>query len=78
MSGNQAKFLQNKELNEFLCNTGDQVLVEASPHDKIWGIGMEQSHSSVENPTKWRGLNLLGFALMVVRENCDMQDSYAR
>lgn len=65
--GNQAKFSQNTELNEYLIKTGDRVLVEASPHDRIWGIGMEQNHSDAENPAKWRGLNLLGFALMEAR-----------
>lgn len=69
VSANQAKFSQNEELKAFLINTGDRVLVEASPHDRIWGIGMEQSHADAENPAKWRGLNLLGFALMEVRVN---------
>ena len=65
--GNQAKFSQNQQLKEFLINTGDNILVEASPRDRIWGVGMGQSNPDAENPSKWRGLNLLGFALMEVR-----------
>jgi hypothetical protein len=65
--GNRAKFSQNEKLKQFLVNTGNTILVEASPTDRIWGIGLEQSHPDVENPAKWRGMNLLGFALMRVR-----------
>ena len=65
---NQAKFNQNIELKTFLINTKDSILVEASPYDKIWGIGMDVNHSDIKHPAKWRGLNLLGFALMVTRE----------
>ena len=64
---NSAKFSQNKLLSEFLNNTGDNILVEASPEDVIWGIGMEQNNLDADDPVKWRGLNLLGFALMEVR-----------
>ncbi|RUS46119.1 NADAR family protein [Cohnella sp. AR92] len=66
--GSLAKFSQNSELGEFLKSTGSRILVEASPLDRIWGIGMEQSHPDIENPTKWRGRNLLGFALTDVRD----------
>jgi len=44
------------------------VLVEASPYDKIWGIGMSVDNENIENPLTWKGLNLLGFALMEVRD----------
>ncbi len=67
-TGNLAKFTQNGKLREFLLNTSDKVLVEASPYDRIWGIGMGASHEDAENPEKWRGKNLLGFALMQVRD----------
>ncbi|MCV9932010.1 NADAR family protein [Flavobacterium sp. LS1R47] len=66
--GNYHKFSQNKDLKEFLINTKDRVLVEASPVDPIWGIGMASDHKDALNPEKWRGLNLLGFALMEVRD----------
>jgi ribA/ribD-fused uncharacterized protein len=67
-TGNIAKFSQNDPLKHFLCETGERVLVEASPRDTIWGIGLAKSDPVVENPAKWRGFNLLGFALMAVRE----------
>jgi len=66
--GNYAKFSQNFELAEFLMGTGKRVLVEASPVDNIWGIGLTEDHQDANNPYKWKGLNLLGFALMEVRE----------
>ncbi len=66
--GNIHKFSQNEELKEFLLNTKNRVLVEASPRDRIWGIGMGASNEKAENPMLWRGQNLLGFALMEVRD----------
>lgn len=73
VAGNVAKFGQNAALKAFLLNTKDRVLVEASPRDRIWGIGMGASNDNACNPAKWRGKNLLGFALMVAREQ--LQDS---
>jgi ribA/ribD-fused uncharacterized protein len=64
---NEAKFAQNPELGQFLKQTGSRVLVEASPVDRIWGIGLAQDDEKANNPNLWRGLNLLGFALMRVR-----------
>jgi len=66
--GNFYKFSQHSDLKSFLLNTKDRVLVEASPVDRIWGIGMAQDHEHAENPRLWKGSNLLGFALMEVRE----------
>lgn len=66
--GNLAKFGDNAELKEFLLSTGDKIIVEASPYDKIWGIGMKDITPGIENPVNWRGQNLLGFALMEVRD----------
>lgn len=68
MAGNQAKFEQNPRLRGFLLSTGEQVLVEASPVDPIWGIGLAADHPDATRPEAWQGLNLLGFALMDVRE----------
>lgn len=62
-----AKFSQNKEIKQFLLATNERVLVEASPVDKIWGIGLAEDAENIENPLTWKGLNLLGFALMDVR-----------
>ncbi|HSI64337.1 MAG TPA: NADAR family protein [Candidatus Saccharimonadia bacterium] len=66
--GNLAKFGEHTDLRVFLLNTGDKVVVEASPFDRIWGIGMMAKDAAAENPQNWKGLNLLGFALMEVRE----------
>lgn len=68
VKGNYAKFSQNLELRKFLLNTKNRVLVEASPVDKIWGIGLDKSSEFASIPVKWKGLNLLGFALMKVRD----------
>lgn len=65
--GNVAKFDQNAELRAFLLGTGDQVLVEAAPRDRIWGIGMGKNNPEARDPRAWRGQNLLGFALMRAR-----------
>lgn len=66
--GNVAKFGQDEALRAFLDATEDRVLVEASPRDRIWGIGMGASNPAARDPRTWRGQNLLGFALMEARE----------
>ncbi|MFK8011958.1 MAG: NADAR family protein [Marinicellaceae bacterium] len=65
---NYAKFSQNPKLKQYLINTGNKVLVEASPVDKIWGVGLAATHDHIHNPRLWKGLNLLGYALMVARK----------
>jgi ribA/ribD-fused uncharacterized protein len=65
---NTAKFGQNPALREFLIRTGDKIPVEASPTDRVWGIGMAANDPDASNPNHWRGGNLLGFALMRVRQ----------
>ncbi len=67
VAGNLAKFDQHPELARFLLGTGDQVLVETSPVDRIWGIGFAADDDRATDPRSWPGLNLLGFALMDVR-----------
>lgn len=67
VEANREKFGQNLPLREFLARTGDRVLVEASPVDSIWGIGLAADHADAGRPDRWPGLNLLGFALMEVR-----------
>lgn len=64
---NEAKFTQNPALGRFLLQTGSRVLVEASPVDNVWGIGLAQDDLKAGDPNLWCGLNLLGFALMQVR-----------
>ena len=62
------KFGQNYDLKDFLLSTADKIIVEASPVDPVWGIGLAKDHDDASLPDKWRGLNLLGFALMEVRD----------
>ena len=68
VAGNLAKFDQNAEIRDFLLGTRSRVLVEASPHDRIWGIGLSEKSPAATNPFLWKGLNILGFALMEVRD----------
>ncbi|MEU1986096.1 NADAR family protein [Nocardia sp. NPDC019395] len=68
VDGSLAKFGQHKELRRFLLKTGERVLVEASPVDRIWGVGLTADDPRIEDPTAWKGTNLLGFALMEARE----------
>ena len=67
VQGNLLKFSQNQKLKNFLLAASNRVLVEASPKDTIWGIGLDEKNKDAQIPYKWRGLNLLGFALMKVR-----------
>jgi ribA/ribD-fused uncharacterized protein len=68
VAGNVAKFSQHDELRRFLASTGSRVLVEASPLDRVWGIGLAEDDDRACAPSRWRGRNLLGFALMDVRD----------
>lgn len=63
-----SKFSQNQTLKDYLLSTDDAILVEVSPYDKIWGIGMRENNPNIANPKKWNGENKLGKALMEVRE----------
>lgn len=65
--GNLAKFSQKPALRKFLLGTGERVLVEASPVDRIWGVGLAADNPRIADPASWDGLNLLGFELMKVR-----------
>ncbi len=68
LNGNYYKFSQNQRLWNFLNATKDRVLVEASPYDRIWGIGLAEDKKEAVAPEHWKGINLLGFALIEVRE----------
>ena len=72
---NYAKYSQNPRLRDKLLATGDKTLVEASPHDKIWGIGMSENNPNCLDETKWQGMNLLGKALMQVRKQIKQEDN---
>jgi len=66
--GNRAKFTQNPELRALLEETAGTEMVEASPYDKIWGIGLSATDPKAQDPTKWKGQNLLGKVLTELRE----------
>jgi ribA/ribD-fused uncharacterized protein len=68
VEGNVQKFGADPALRAHLLATEDSVLVEASPRDRIWGIGLSASHPDAQHPARWRGSNLLGFALVRARE----------
>ncbi|MEU6810673.1 NADAR family protein [Streptomyces sp. NPDC046831] len=81
VEGSVHKFAAHSGLRAFLLNSGERnkvgvppaegwgrVLVEASPVDRVWGIGLAASDEAAADPERWRGLNLLGFALMEARE----------
>lgn len=68
VEGSVHKFGAHPELLAYLLGTGDRVLVEASPVDRVWGIGLAADDEAAMDPERWRGPNLLGFALMEARE----------
>jgi ribA/ribD-fused uncharacterized protein len=68
VAGNRAKFSQSGALKDFLLGIKEDIIVEASPFDRIWGIGLGKDTPNAQIPKDWRGENLLGFALMMVRE----------
>jgi ribA/ribD-fused uncharacterized protein len=73
--GNMAKFSQNPELKAALFATAGTTLVEASPLDQIWGVGLAASDPAIQNRATWRGENRLGEALTQVREELQARES---
>jgi ribA/ribD-fused uncharacterized protein len=73
VSGNREKFSQNPDLKQLLLETGTREIIEASPLDKIWGIGFSKSQAH-RNKSRW-GQNLLGKAIMQVRSELQKQGS---
>lgn len=63
----RAKFSQNEDLKQILLETGDRTLVEGSPYDKIWGVKIDWQDDKILDEKNYKGLNLLGKALMQVR-----------
>ncbi|MCD6435230.1 MAG: NADAR family protein [Clostridiales bacterium] len=72
---NTAKFNQHEFLKELLLNTGNKIIVEASPYDRIWGIGMGEDSAGVLDPDNWNGTNWLGEAIMRVRNVLRRKDN---
>jgi ribA/ribD-fused uncharacterized protein len=69
VAANRAKFTARPELRVYLTqHTGQKILVHANPNDSLWGIGLAPNDIRARKPTEWRGKNLLGFALMEVRD----------
>lgn len=66
--GNLAKFSQHPDILEWLLSTAGKRLVEGSPTDRIYGVGIRYDDPRIEDPANWDGLNLLGIALETVRE----------
>lgn len=73
--GNWLKFTQHRELAQFLCSTGETILVSANPTDRVWSVGFDEDHPAICEPHAWRGANLLGFALMRVRARLFITDN---
>jgi ribA/ribD-fused uncharacterized protein len=63
-----SKFTQNPDILKILLDTEDKILAEASPYDKIWGIGFAEDDPRAKYQSQWQGKNLLGKVLMRVRE----------
>jgi ribA/ribD-fused uncharacterized protein len=67
--GNVAKFTQNPDMLDELKFTGDRTIVEASPKDNIWGIGLAADDPRAQDRSTWEGTNWLGEAIQRVRED---------
>ncbi|MCA1806498.1 MAG: NADAR family protein, partial [Actinobacteria bacterium] len=68
-NGNNAKFTQNAVLHAALMATEGTTLVEASPYDRRWGIGLDADDPRAMDPSQWRGENRLGFVLTRLRDD---------
>lgn len=74
---NYLKFSQDLLLKEYLIKTHPKVLVETSLNDAIYGIGMKETDKNIENPLLWKGQNLLGFALMTIRDKLSGKSTFS-
>jgi len=72
--GNLLKFNNNKDLKDILLSTAPKVLVEASPYDTIWGIGLDESEAIITPVINWKGKNWLGLVLTELRNNYIMSN----
>ena len=79
VAANRVKFTNRPELGVYLTQrTGQKILVHASPTDQLWGIGLAANDIRARKPTEWQGKNLLGFALMEVRDELRANDELQR
>ncbi|CAM9324163.1 unnamed protein product [Choristocarpus tenellus] len=76
--GNYNKFTQNRDLQRQLLDTNQKILVEASPFDKVWGIGLSADNPASRDMRQWKGENKLGKALMAVREQIIFENKQNR
>jgi hypothetical protein len=67
--GNYCKFNQNAILKQNIKNTGNAILIEGSPYDRIWGVGIQFDSPNIRRIAKWKGENYLGECLMFVRSS---------
>ncbi|AXK43876.1 NADAR family protein [Erythrobacter aureus] len=74
-SGAIARFSANPSQRKQLLDTGERVLVEGSPRDRLWGVGLDWRDERIEDPLNWRGRNLLGKALAIAR--AELSSRYA-
>ena len=73
VQANRLKFAQNPQMKAALLATGDLIIVEGSPYDTIWGVGLMWDDPAIEDPANWKGQNLLGEALMKVRSELNQE-----
>jgi len=76
VQGNLLKFTQNQDLAEYLLSSNGKVLVEAAHYDKIWGVGLRETDDAILDYANWKGLNLLGNALMSIRPKIAISNKY--
>lgn len=74
-AANYAKFTQHPDLYKILMATGNKEIVEASPYDRIWGIGLGANDPRAQDKSQWQGLNWLGECIMKVREDLIKEES---
>lgn len=70
------KFMQNEDLRKALLDTGDNILAECAVKDQIWGIGLSMTDNKRHDINAWKGLNLLGYSLMLVRDELRKPNSF--
>lgn len=70
------KFMQNEDLRKALLDTGDNILAECAVKDQIWGIGLSMTDNNRHDINAWKGQNLLGYSLMLVRDELRKSNSF--